>query len=217
MGRSQVERNRRLGRPGEKGGRGGRQSNKIQDRTQKKPDLGDNSFRYQDDDIGHKDDHLDGSEWDFTSSANVYGSSHDVIGIPSYDDAQNTEYGMYEIDIGKLSACIDEMKTFEWMRLDNDRILKIFEDRFSGAVDDGKKTLAEWKASTIEDLSSTLSNINVTSIKNESNPTISTSTPIVVEDQHNPIPSCTNDTETIDQESDDEENLQGWLDDMIDT
>lgn len=212
MGRSQVERNQRLrsGGKGVRGGRGGKQSSRRKDQTQTKQDLGDNSFRYQHGDKGGRstDDDFDGSDWDYSSSANVYGASHDVVDIPSYY-LQNARNGMYEIDIAKLSACIDQMKSYEWMRFDNDRMLKLFNDRFSGN-DDGKKTLTEWKASS-EAISNSFSAISVTPTKKESN-----SKPIIVEHQQSENPSSTN-SEMEKEKHNEEESLQDWLDGMIDT
>lgn len=211
MGRSQVERNKRLGRPGEKGGRGKKQSSKTQDRTQTELiNLGDNSFRYQYEDKGFDrttNNDVDGSEWDYSSSANVYGASHHVVDIPSYDDVPNTDYsyGMFEIDIGKLSACIDEMKTCEWMRLDNDRISKIFDDRFSGFNED-KKTLSEWNASSEAAIAaSSFRDIHVTP------------TTTIKEETSSPKPIRVDMEKKKTSESDEEDNLQDWLDDMIDT
>lgn len=212
MGRSQVERNRRLGRPGERGVRTDATNNKP--RIPRQHDLGDNSFRYQMDESSINNIDEDDSVWDYVSSANAYGASHVTIHLPSdFDDLhfeKTYHRNMYELDISKLSACIDEMKSSsEWMRLENDRILKIFDDRFQG-MNDEKKTLTEINACHPAN-----TNIPHSSNMDDGSKDMDTVTKILVRDCLLKEDQDSSSLRSKNSDSDDENNLQDWLDDMI--
>ncbi len=157
MGRSQVARNHRRGRPGTKG-RGSNKdyatSNRIDLHTGHGRSLGDNSFRYQDTKNTSHGDLLGGdNDWhDTTMSGNRYGPSHDSveidkIGIPILKSIHmsGNKSDQSKIDINHLAAYLDGKESSSWMKLST-RMTRVFDEHFRDGKVDIKMTITEMSA-----------------------------------------------------------------------
>jgi hypothetical protein len=211
MGRSQVQRNKTHGRPGQGRGRGRGGSAGRDRQRQGSGDvtkLGDNSFRYDNSTVvgsKYQDDDYDGL-LDAINDLGDYsaleygidgGDQDDLFGMTTNneDTAKWNSNDYLYIDIAGLSKCLEQLPIHERLDLPM-HVGKHLEDMYGGVR---KKTLAELR----EDA-------NVTSVA------IETSIALAVDDL-NSTRVTENHTETQKNEGahDDEEDLEAWLDNMI--
>jgi len=213
MGRSQVKRNQRNGRPG---GRGRGQS-EIDPKNKSQPKntatvvglgrLGDNSFRYQDQEDNQQEQEEVEDDWDNVASNNAYyGPSHDFVQIASLKTPMiSEEYtsasegglrGHATIDMSKLASCLESMERSEWMRLSN-RLIDVYDERLGKNSGEKKKmTIAEMKAFPVvrvEDVANVVQDLTIED-----------------SEKQNPVEG------DDDDDSEQEEDLDAWLDGVID-
>ena len=177
MGRTQVARNQRKGRPGDRGkGRGGGRGRDEQGESHKKATkqavrvpLGGNSFRYDSYDDGRKEHNnrqevndADVDEWDHLAIGDQYKyvptnrslPMDDTIGIgigfsDKHDDDSNVNVGQkYSLDISKLASCLEKLNSAVWMRFSDDDLLRDYDDRI-GKKGEEKMTISEMAACPI--------------------------------------------------------------------
>mmetsp|Transcript_1135 Transcript_1135/g.1315 ORF Transcript_1135/g.1315 Transcript_1135/m.1315 type:complete len:205 (-) Transcript_1135:64-678(-) len=204
MGRSQVARNQRCGRPGTKG-RGSTKGHATSNRNNlhSSTTLGDNSFRYQDSsDFSSGNIVGGGHEWCDTMSGSQYGPAHNSveihrIGIPTMERMGGNKSDQSKIDIDRLAAHLDRIENSSWMKLSS-RMTCVFNERFREIEKNGKMTITEMNAVCDSSLASlTLKQLDM------KRPNI---TPFKKED-------CVNDGE----EESEEEVLNDWIDSIIQT
>jgi hypothetical protein len=162
MGRSQVARNQRRGRPGETGrGRGGATTTSTTTSSQSKPKhqvTGDNSFRYQDKSPNNLGNNQEEEEWDgmIMGGSGNYGPSHDFVQIASLQSPVEELFDQEEernhhplsasIDAMQLAKCLNKLDRSIWMRM-SDRITDIYDDQLGKRSGEVKKmTLSEMNA-----------------------------------------------------------------------
>lgn len=159
MGRSQVQRNRTHGRPGSKGGRSGHDHDGRKGEMKRSfvPSLDSNSFRYEnsryddteiqesenDDDYENFSNNHDFGPSHYSIARNIYEKQdeyeHDLSGVNELDNDQSN------IDLTKLSMCLDRDTTLRYLRLD-DRMTEMFRKRFVDGKKDAKMTVSEIRA-----------------------------------------------------------------------
>ena len=177
MGRTQVARNQRKGRPGDRGkgrGRGGGRGRDEQGESHKKSTkqaarfpLGGNSFRYDSYDNDRKDHNngqevndADVDEWEHLAIGDQYKyvptnrslPMDDTIGIgfgDKHDDDSNMNVGQKQsLDISKLASCLEKLNSAVWMRFSDDDLLRDYDDRI-GKKGEEKMTISEMAACSI--------------------------------------------------------------------
>ena len=148
MGRSQVARNRALGRPGSKGStreQGNRGGTKKHQR-----DLGDNTWRYEIQ--KHNREEIEEFSIDDRTGYHEYGykyrggmaysgAFYDTIQNLSFSDLKNETVSIHSksshefmnINVLGLARCLDKMKTSEWMRISS-RIAESFDLKFNDEI-----------------------------------------------------------------------------------
>ena len=241
MGRTQVARNQR------RGGRGGRGSTPTTTATTSKNSNnkkhnthiveGDNSFRYQDKEThGHPGseeysrEEMDWDEMDTglnTTYTSQYGPSHDFVQIASMirptdeemNDDANQQWGAAasmstSIDFMQLSKCLDNLDRSTFMRL-TDRITDIYDDRL------GKRS-GEEKKVTIAEMNACPPSADVAvveSVKDAVSEAVNVLQVLTTDDKCSEIDSkvVQEDVDEEEDDSDDGEDLDAWLDGVIET
>lgn len=153
MGRSQVERNQsRRRRPGThgRGGRGNTQTSNVTKEHRLPHSLGNNAFRYQ---INKGEGQAIDYDWDIASAFHFSPVINSVeiesfAQISLHDNVfsmkgEEEERGnSYEINLARISACIDSAHNSEWMRL-SDGMTKVFDKRFANTMETERMTITE--------------------------------------------------------------------------
>ncbi|KAL3795143.1 hypothetical protein HJC23_007371 [Cyclotella cryptica] len=211
MGRSQVQRNKTHGRPGQGRGRGGRDSGRGRHKqgSDNVTKLCDNSFRYDNRTVtsdNYQDIDYDGLLDDINFSGDYTSLEYridggdvedDLFGITTNNDdtAKDNSHDYLHIDVTGLSKCLEQLPIHE--RLDLPMHLgKHLEDIYG---DVPKKTLAELR----EDA-------KITSVS------IETSIALAVDDLNSgSVTQNGSETQRKVGADDDEEDLEAWLDNII--
>jgi len=165
MGRSQVERNRRLGRPGSKGrggggrsatsgGRGGGRSS-TDGRHHPAPNLGSNEWRYAQQEtntaLGGIDDDVD-AILGLTYGYSEHGAAHDDVssaligeGELSVDDGENSGGGG-NINLDDLAKVLRKIPTHQLLDMPP-HIAREYDKKYGALVDEKRaKTISELRA-----------------------------------------------------------------------
>ena len=165
MGRSQVERNRTKGRPGNKGrgrgGRGGRGGGRGAPtrgptKKQQQNNLGSNSWRYEETNATETTTSLDDDSllMDFENLYYEYdnGPIQESIeerflnGNPLGDDSEvKEEYTTSNFDIRMFAKCLNTLSSADWMWIDNPRLLEEYNSRYVNSVKPKKMTVAKMR------------------------------------------------------------------------
>jgi hypothetical protein len=214
MGRSQVARNQRYGRPGAVKGRGGRGSRGDKGKEDKQPKrqnqvpLEGNSFRYENYQETSPQSDSD-NDWDHLALGEQY--KYVPRTLPSQlqeneHSDQDDEGGHLSLDIHKLSACLDRMESSTWMRLSDD-ITKRYDERIGGnhRNQNQKMTIAE---------------MTVTPHQQEINGATETEEMGKQDSSVNDAAAQVSSEDTsvnADSDDSDDEDLDAWLDGVIET
>ncbi len=205
MGRTQVSRNQRLGRPGGKGrGSAGRGNKPKNDHTK---DLGDNSYRFETKNHYKNQDY---ENWEIAAEA-AYGPSHESVqsmmgkGIEESND--NQSIFMASIDVIKMNKCLENLEASIWMNLP-DRILDIYDNKYGTRSNEESKTYTISEMNSNPQIGGTQDEQLSEDVKN-----------LRLDDAMNiDGESWDEDSDSKDEnDSEEEEDLDAWLDDMIDT
>eukprot|EP01083_Nonionella_stella_P170867 582431_1 len=204
--------------------------------------LGDNSFRYQDDkDEGHGQGHVQGQaideyDWDINNAfkfspvidddsaaeieslsfaqISIHGNDNDNNNVTSTNGNGEEKEGehSYEINLAKLSACIDSAPTSEWMRL-SPGMTKVFDARFADAT-------METERMTISEMarSSRHHDHDVSVPAQAQAPAVpSVPVPIDKKSEESEVPAHEKENSDSDLDSSDsDDNDEEWLDSIID-
>ena len=236
MGRSQVQRNRALGRPGQQGrGRGsGRGGGSGRTSSSRRPDprtLGDNAFRFErakintDEVDAGGDEYYDGllDDINFMSS----GGGGEYFG-PSYDNAKSEEEDFvdnldgevtdcWSVDIQSLAHCLSQIPLHE--RLNVPRHIGQHLQNMYGDMGSRKKTLAELREESKCVVSNTIPHKMERQITNNLEGDPLPKEDIISEQVDSAIQTVGGGKHENVEEAcggeEEEEDLEAWLDDMI--
>ena len=165
MGRSQVERNRTKGRPGNKGrgrggrgGRGGGRGAPTRGPTKKQHqnNHGSNTWRYEETNVTETTTPLDGdsllTDFEFLYYGYDNGPIQESIeerflnGNPLGDDSEvKEEYTTSNFDIRMFAKCLNTLSSADWMWIDNPRLLEEYNSRYVNSVKPKKMTVAKMR------------------------------------------------------------------------
>lgn len=239
MGRSQVERNRRLGRPGSKGrgvgGRsaisGGRGGGRVVAEARHNPasNLGSNEWRYQDetDDGGGVDDDVDG----MLASSYAYaehGPAHDDIAstLLGEDDGSDSGGGGsgVSLNLDNLARSLRKMPTHDLLSFPP-HIAREYDKKYGEFVDEKRaKTISELRAAgaTGNNIKTTLgSNTGTKLVATDSPDTTTTTSNEAAGSDKKPVEAGTEPEssaatgENAGGDGEDAEDLDAWLDSVI--
>ena len=236
MGRSQVARNQRHGRPGsgregrgrggiDRGGRGKEDKHPKHQQHNNVP-LEGNSFRYEkyqeyshqddDDEQGYGHEHVD-VDWDHLAIGEQYKYIPRTLKSPlvRVENEEQIEIAQYtlSLDIPKLASCLENMESSTWMRLSDDLTMR-YDDRIGGKskhnnnTGNQKMTIAEMAACPF--LKDVVVPVPVLEDQIEQNVAVAVEVEVEVED------SSENSSEDGSNNSEDED-LDAWLDTVIET
>lgn len=237
MGRSQVARNQRHGRPGsgregrgrggiDRGGRGKEDKHPKHQQHNNVP-LEGNSFRYEKyQEYSHQDDDYDDDEqghehvdvdWDHLAIGEQYKYIPRTLKSPlvRVENEEQIEIAQYtlSLDIPKLASCLENMESSTWMRLSDDLTMR-YDDRIGGKskhnnnTGNQKMTIAEMAACPF--LKDVVVPVPVLEDQIEQNVAVAVEVEVEVED------SSENSSEDGSNNSEDED-LDAWLDTVIET
>lgn len=238
MGRSQVERNRRLGRPGSKGrGVGGRSATscgrgggRVSAEARHNPasNLGSNEWRYQEEtDRGGIDDDVDG----MVASSYVYaehGPAHDdvastLLGGDDGSDSGGVGSGV-SINLDNLARSLRKVPTHELLNFPP-HIAREYEKKYGEFVDEKRaKTISELRAAgtNSNNKKKTLgSNANTKLVATESPDTSTSTSNEAAGSDMKPVEAKTEpESSTVTDgnaggDGEDAEDLDAWLDSVI--
>ncbi len=204
MGRSQVKRNRTHGRPGKGRNSGSGRGEQSTEDTSHIKNLGSNEFRYESQSKKESNESelaiISEESMIMTDYTYEFGPSHyivahdfygdDIRGLNSEDDCNNSILSHdIDMDVEKLNECVETDQNFEYLRFDK-RMTEMFRSRFYS----GKKCMKM----TVTELRSLGGRMNQKQINQGDNV------------------NCEEERINI-KDSDDNENLEDWLDHMIGT
>jgi hypothetical protein len=202
MGRSQVQRNKIHGRPGQKGrGRGASRDSGSAGRRRgtDTSKLGDNSFRFAERTVHHND--FDGllDEINYSEHATLEVEDDDIF--DSRDTHNDDSESYLLVDIAGLARCLEQLPIAERLNIPV-HVGQHLEERYGGPR---KKMLAELREEAkVQSVSGT-----VAGEVSDNSSSLSEKVPA----QHTEEQTQTNEaTYAVD---DNEEDLEAWLDDMI--
>ena len=239
MGRSQVARNQRHGRPGsgregrgrggiDRGGRGKEDKHPKHQQHNNVP-LEGNSFRYekyqeyshQDDDDDDDDDeqgheHVD-VDWDHLAIGEQYKYIPRTLKSPlvRVENEEQIEIAQYtlSLDIPKLASCLENMESSTWMRLSDDLTMR-YDDRIGGKSkhnnNTGNQKMTIAEMAACPFLKDVVVPVPVLEDQIEQNVAVAVEVEVEVED------SSENSSEDGSNNSEDED-LDAWLDTVIET
>lgn len=217
MGRSQVERNRTHGRPGKGRNAGSGRGGQRREDTSHFKNLGSNEFRYESQSMKESNESESAiiSEesiimTDYTySTNNEFGPSHYSVahdfygdrGLNSDDDCNNSILTHdTDMDIAKLNECLETDQNFDYLRFDK-RMTDMFRSRFYNGKKCMKMTVTELRA-----LGSSTCQMQ-----------INQGDYINCEEERVNIQGSDEQEQVAEKNTDGDENLEDWLDNMIGT